>query len=443
MDPGPGPPQQSPDDYSARERRERTGVAVGIVVGVFVLIAGPLCLLYFANWRRRRRDRRTESRDLEGTTAVSRGEKDGTTLHERTEDTTLVTRVDERDYQINLGVQRKEHEQDPSSPLNSCSIPKATNQVTTEEVLGLDKVSFLRNLPIGSNPSSVSNSAAQPLNITVLPSRLPHIGLSDLEGESSKQAEEIPDDNECVSPWAVEHEPNPVIFKHLLGPKGKGVVNEDDTIQNENGDGLLQGEPYPEYGMDLDDPPRNNEVQQNAQEAMIASEGDGSKESSPSEETSSSSPSSTDSQDSAAPLMDHKSQENNSQSPTLNQDILEQLQTASGSGHEVTQGVGRTLCIHCKRSFKTTGQLNPALTSIASTSVATPALYAPTHSTSRPTSNATNAQSTETIFLPRPAASDVPTRGARSPRKSFYDEITSKDMLRGARGEQKQRSHKE
>ncbi|KAJ4356399.1 uncharacterized protein N0V89_004432 [Didymosphaeria variabile] len=236
MDSGPGPPQQSPDDYSARERRERTGVAVGITIGVLVLFAGPLCLLWYATWRRKRRVRKKELRDLGGTTAISHDEKYGTNSFERTAATTLTTTLaaSEEPTEAELArwreVQFTETElerlkRDPTSPLNR--LLKPLEHATPAELLGLDKTSYLRDLPAAtSSPSGLDEIP----EITILPSRLPP-GTADFAVEQSKQQESRDDVGKCINPWAVEHEPNPVIFKHLLGRRGEKLGHEKVVTQ--------------------------------------------------------------------------------------------------------------------------------------------------------------------------------------------------------------------
>ena len=222
MDTGPGPPQQSPEDYSARERRERTGVAVGISIGVFLLFAGPLCLVYFANWRRRRRLRR-QDRDLEGTTAVSQGEKDGTIRFERTGAETLTTTVVAREDAV---LSEAEIAQWRESQ-------RGRAETDLERLKrGLDKSSYLQSLPVtGSSPSDTGGK----YNITVLPSQLPSFEEAIPQGESSNKIQSDSSGDECVSPWMVEHEPNPVIFKHLLGHKDARVGDIESTAQESLG----------------------------------------------------------------------------------------------------------------------------------------------------------------------------------------------------------------
>lgn len=251
MDLGPGPPQQSPDDYSAREKRERTGVAVGISIGVFILFAGPLCLVYFANWRRRRRERR-QDRDLEGTTAVSQSEKDGTFRFERTGASTLTTTVVAREDAVlseaeiaqwresqrgptETGLERLKR--DPTSPLNYYSTSHASKTITSDEVLGLDKPTYLQTLPAAGD--SLSGTGGTP-SITVLPSQLPPFDGAGPLGESSKKVQSDSSSDKYISPWIVEHEPNPVIFKHLLGPKDDTIDDVESATQEQSGEPSTQ-----------------------------------------------------------------------------------------------------------------------------------------------------------------------------------------------------------
>lgn len=395
MDPGLGPPQQSPDDYSARERRERTGVAVGISLGVFILFAGPLCLVYFANWRRKRKRRRNELRDLEGTTAVSQSEKDGTARLEHTNlstlTTTVVAREDaEADFAEWREIQRLRGEtdlerlkRDPSSPLNTYPITQPPKALTSDEVLGLDKASYLQNLPIATASSS---NPEQPSSITVLPSQLPSFGRPDSQGGASKKTQNSGGDK-CVSPWMVEHEPNPVIWSHLRDPKGE-MLDQDAATQRQGGEASTQNQNINE---DTHDPllllpasaPRFNLTIQEAQPIpeyhFVGSHWDhslpfetgheaagrdrkGSKESCPSDETTISSPSTSNgSQDSSDPLIDRRSSERDSQSPTTFRvpEVYhpQQITVREGSAQESTYSTGRTSCRHCNRHFKTTGQL--------------------------------------------------------------------------------------
>jgi hypothetical protein len=256
MDSGPGPPEQSPDDYPSRERRERTVVAVGITIGVLVLFAGPLCLLYYANWRRKKRAQQKELRDLEGTTAISHDEKYGTNPFARTGATTLTTTLapTEELTEAEIAQWRElQHgrtetdlerlKRDPTSPLNT--LPKATTEPTPEEVLGLGKASYLQSLPVAGSSSSSPDALPE---ITVLPSRLPP-GIFGSEGESSRQAEGSSDGGKCINPWAVEHEPNPVIFKHLLGSRGDKLGHGEVVPQEEGA--TRQDEASPEPAMNF------------------------------------------------------------------------------------------------------------------------------------------------------------------------------------------------
>ncbi|KAF9737160.1 hypothetical protein PMIN03_011602 [Paraphaeosphaeria minitans] len=368
MDSGPGPPQQSPDDYSARERRERTVVAVGISIGVLVLFAVPLCLLYYANWRRKRRAKQKELRDLEGTTAISHNEKYGTNPFARTGATTLTTTLAPaeeftqaeiarwRELQGGRTVTELERlKRDPSSPLNT--LPKTPPQPTPEEVLGLDKASYLQSFPVASNSSSAPDGTPE---ITVLPSRLPP-GIFHSEGESSRQREGHSDPGNCISPWEVEHEPNPVIFRHLLGSRGEKLGHDEVAAQEEGA--ARQNEPSSELPMNSEVAPLSwdQELQHYAQHDTFISEQERSPESSALEETSGSSPSSsTSSQDSSHPLLSEGSTKDNSQSPTSFRlpDLHQPRLIASGSGPKITQAAGELSCTHCDRTFATTGQLN-------------------------------------------------------------------------------------
>ncbi|OAG04508.1 uncharacterized protein CC84DRAFT_794480 [Paraphaeosphaeria sporulosa] len=367
MDSGPGPPQQSPDDYPARERRERTVVAVGISIGVLVLFAGPLCLLYYANWRRKRRAKQNELRDLEGTTAVSHDEKYGTNPFARTGASTLTTTLAPAEELTEAEIARwrelqggrtetelERLKQDPTSPLNT--LPKTPTQPTPEEVLGLDKVSYLQSLPVASSSSSAPGGTPQ---ITVLPSRLPP-GIFHPEGESSRQGEEYSDPGNCISPWAVEHQPNPVIFKHLLGSRGEKLGHGEVAAQEEGA--TRQNEPSPGLPMNFEVAPLSwdQELQHYAQHDTLTKEEERSPESSALEETSGSSPSSsTSSQDSSHPLLSEGSTKDNSQSPTSFRlpDLHQPRLITSGSGQKAIQAAGKLSCTHCDRTFATTGQL--------------------------------------------------------------------------------------
>jgi hypothetical protein len=213
---------------------------VGITIGVLVLFAGPLCLVYYANWRRKKRAHQKEVRDLEGTTAISHNEKYGTNPFARTGATTLTTTLAGTEELTDAEVaqwralQRGRTEtdlerlkRDPTSFLNT--LPKATTEPTPEEVLGLGKASYLQSLPVAGS-SSLSPDALP--EITVLPSRLPS-GMFGSEGESSRQTEGSSDGGKCINPWAVEHEPNPVIFKHLLGSRGEKLGHGEGVPQGE------------------------------------------------------------------------------------------------------------------------------------------------------------------------------------------------------------------
>ena len=396
MDPGLGPPQQSPDDYSAKERRERTGVAVGISLGVFILFAGPLCLVYFANWRRKRKRRRQEIRDLEGTTAVSQSEKDGTARFEHTNFSALTTTVVAReDTEADLAewreIQRLRTEtdlerlkRDPTSPLNTYPITQPSKAVTSDEVLGLDKASYLRNLPIAT--ASPSNPEG-PSSITVLPSQLPSFSEPDLKGEASKKTQSSGGDK-CVSPWMVEHEPNPVIWSHLRGSMSGMPESVDATMQTQGGEASAQNEGCPEnvHDRSLLSPaniPLFNPTIEEAQPALnyhflpdhwdhtppfeagrevTVRDRKGSKESCPSDETTISSPSTSNgSQDSSDPLLGQGYSERDSQSPTTfkvpevyhPQNIIPREETSQ----QASYSTGKPFCRHCNRSFKTTGQL--------------------------------------------------------------------------------------
>ena len=266
MDPLLGPPTQSPDDYSARERRERTGVAVGISLGVFFLFAGPLCLLYYIDWRRRRRRRarRQDLCDLEGTTAVSRSEKGGTTRFERTGASTLTTTVVAREdaalteeeiaewrrhQLVGAETDLERLKRDPTSPLNVYLRPKDTEPLSADQVLGLDKRSYLQNLPVASSPSSATEGTS---SITVLPSRLPVYRRTLSRSDSSTAIPESSNTEECVSPWAVEHAPNPVIFKHLLGPSGETLGHVGAPAEGQNGEASTHGGIRSDHAMEIE-----------------------------------------------------------------------------------------------------------------------------------------------------------------------------------------------
>lgn len=234
-----GPPTQS--IYSDREKRERTSVAVGIALGILVLFAVPLCLLYYATWRRRQRKKRGQQPSLAGTTAVSENEKGGASQFERTGCSTLTTTLRAPEdaifteaeiaqwQEIQRGRTETELERlkrDSTSPLNTYSIPKVTKPISSDETLGLDKSSYLRNLPIASSPTSAASG------ITVLPTQFMPLGKPRLERESSGLAQKCSGGGECVNPWDVEHEPNPVIFSHL--PRGNRLGHEERSVPDQN-----------------------------------------------------------------------------------------------------------------------------------------------------------------------------------------------------------------
>jgi len=347
MDPGSGPPQQSPDDYSAREKRERTGVTIGIVTGVFLLFAVPFCLVYIANWRRRRKNRKKDH-GLEGTTVAS--EKDGIGRSHRSfggGETTLTATVvapDEIEADKPDQAQQDPHGSTRVGPNPTQNISK---QATTEEILGVDKASILRNLPIGrSRPDGTGSSG---LEITALPARVPPLELPNLKGVSSTQDIESTSTEKCVSPWAVEHEPNPVIFKHLLSSPKDNPSNrasselrneettlDEDRIMGEYSSWTVQPASSFDNGVDF---------------ARKETESD---RSSPLEDTSGSSPSYT-SQDSASPLMPYKSPQ--SLSPIVDEANLLHSASSSGYTRENMDEAGKPSCLHCKRAFQTMGQL--------------------------------------------------------------------------------------
>lgn len=137
------PPPPSPIyDYVVDNSKKTRSVALGIALGALFLFSTPFVLLWISD--RRKRCRRPHV-DLEGTTEVSeraprrerRRRRENNFL---SEDTTLA---------LSLPGRSVIDKEDARGEENSGPNPVPTKPVTEEQILGIDKASYLRSLPIG------------------------------------------------------------------------------------------------------------------------------------------------------------------------------------------------------------------------------------------------------------------------------------------------------
>ncbi|RYO61133.1 hypothetical protein AA0116_g5880 [Alternaria tenuissima] len=165
--------RMSPDANNPPKEKAPTLMFVGICLAITFVLAAPMVGIWLADRiRRRKLDPFRRLRDLE-----RKGQRPG---------------IDPPPYekappQDSIWARQERHR-----------TKKPPRAITADQVLGIDKTSYLQRI--------VPQSEGSAQLLTVAPA---HIGWARQRVTSTE------DEEQCISPWAVEHTPNPVIFPWL------------------------------------------------------------------------------------------------------------------------------------------------------------------------------------------------------------------------------------